>query len=795
MAAPQTCKEFLDVARRSEQIDLTRLDAYLRRQDQTLPPEPKKLARLLVRNGLMTGFQAEQFLLGKFKGFQLDNYRLIDRIGVGGTGTVYLAEHKVMRCPVAVKILSAALADNEAMRARFRREAQAVAALNHPNIVRANDFGRAGTIHYLVMEYIDGPSLQQVIEREGALPVARACDYIRQAAIGLQYAHEAVLVHRDIKPANLLVNSSGTVKILDLGLVRFTPEGEESLTKKFDEHSVMGTADYLAPEQALHLHDADARADIYSLGATFHALLTGKPPFPEGTAPQKLLWHQTRTPTPVCTRRPEVPAEVGNLIAAMMAKVPAQRVQSCAEVAALLEPWCQGTSGTAPSQRLRARVPPAIADSAEPEEQDNDFAEPLAPPVGDLRLGGGQRLLRLLWPAAILAGVVLLLASALFALLGVSGSATSSPSKEGNRDTAERSQKPPDERPDPFETLLADRHRVVETLLPLAERKGDRARGKQVFDKHCAACHAATAPGGRVGPDLGELAASPRQDLLGYILVPRRGTAHSFLVSDVTTTDGRVFTGLLIAPTETSIDVIDSQARRTTLQRAQIKQSAVTTRSLMPYDFEKRLDEGELVDLLAFLTHTGKYQPLPLEGVATSISTLGMFHSEDNLVERLVFSDWKPKWVDGVPFALVDPRGQSRHNVVLLHGPHGTSPPRMPRSVSLPCGKPVKTVHLLGGVCGWGYPFGKVGSVSLIVRLHYQDGQMEDHPLKNGEHLADYIRRVDVPESKFAFDVGGRQVRYLAVHANRSGPVTTIELLKGPDNTAPIVMAVTVEAP
>src|SRR5258708_7843869 len=206
MPAPVTIDDFLDVVRKSNQIDNDRLTAYLEvhRQHGTLPPDPRKLAALLIREGLLTTFQAEQFLLGKYKGFQLGGYRLIERIGSGGTGTVYLAEHEVMRRRVALKILPAQLANDPATLERVRREAQAVAALDHPNIARAYDFRQEGLLHFLVMEYVNGPSLQDVLQRQGPLPVEVACEYIRQAATGLQHAHENNLVHRDVKPANLL---------------------------------------------------------------------------------------------------------------------------------------------------------------------------------------------------------------------------------------------------------------------------------------------------------------------------------------------------------------------------------------------------------------------------------------------------------------------------------------------------------------------------------------------------------------------------------------------------------------
>jgi hypothetical protein len=160
----------------------------------------------------------------------------------------------------------------------------------------------------------------------------------------------------------------------------------------------------------------------------------------------------------------------------------------------------------------------------------------------------------------------------------------------------------------------------------------------------------------------------------------------------------------------------------------------------------------------------------------------------------MIFPDWGPKTFEGVPFTLVDPQGQQVPNIILLNGPNGVLPPKMPKSVTLPCNAPARAIHLLSGVSGWGHPASGVGSVSMIVRLHYADGQREDHELKNGEHFADYIRRVDVPGSKFAFALRGQQLRYLSVQPKRGELIEKIELVKGPDGSSPIVMAVTVES-
>ena len=254
---------------------------------------------MLVHEGVLTHFQAKQFLDGKWRGFSIGKYKVLERLGSGGMGSVYLCEHKLMRRRVAVKVLPTAKAEDPASLERFYREARAVAALDHPNIVRAYDIDQVEKLHFLVMEYVDGASLQEIVKRAGPLDALRAAHYIRQSALGLQHAHEtAGLVHRDIKPANILVDRTGIVKILDMGLARFFNDEEDVLTKKYDE-SVLGTADYLAPEQALDSHSVDIRADIYSLGATFYFCLTGRTPFHEGTVAQKLIWHQTRQPKPI----------------------------------------------------------------------------------------------------------------------------------------------------------------------------------------------------------------------------------------------------------------------------------------------------------------------------------------------------------------------------------------------------------------------------------------------------------------------------------------------------------------
>ena len=215
----------------------------------------------------------------------------------------------------------------------------------------------------------------------------------------------------------------------------------------------------------------------------------------------------------------------------------------------------------------------------------------------------------------------------------------------------------------------------------------------------------------------------------------------------------------------------------------------------MPEGFEKQMSEEELTNLLEFLTNKGRYVPVPLDKYATAISTKGLFHDGDDGPDRMIFPDWKPKVFKDTPFLLTDPQGKSRANIILLNGPFGSLPPKMPKSVSLPCNTAAKSIHLLSGVGGWNFPYDRNKTVSMIVRFNYEDGESENHELLNGVHFADYIRRVDVEGSEFAWILGGQQIRYLSVSPERNEKIKTIDLIKGQDNSSPIVMAVTIELP
>lgn len=361
MPAPASVAELLDLVQKSGVADEARLTPYLAKltQQGKAPTEPSKLAGLLVRDGLLTYFQAEQLLQGKWKRFSIGKYKVLERLGAGGMGQVFLCEHKLMRRRVAVKVLPTAKAAEESSLKRFHREAQAIAAVDHPNIVRAYDIDQDDNLHFLVMEYVDGTNLQDLVKKFGPLDVLRACHYIYGSAVGLQHAHEIGLVHRDIKPGNILLDRSGVVKILDLGLARFFNDSDDNITKQYDEN-ILGTADYLSPEQAEDSHTVDIRSDIYSLGATFYFLLTGSQPFPDGTIPQKLIWHRSREPKPIRSIRPEVPEEVAAVVTKMMAKKPEDRYQTPAGVMEALSPWAS-TPIPPPPDREMPQLSPAVA--------------------------------------------------------------------------------------------------------------------------------------------------------------------------------------------------------------------------------------------------------------------------------------------------------------------------------------------------------------------------------------------------------------------------------------------------
>jgi WD40 repeat protein len=284
-------------------------------------------------------------------------YRALGLLGTGGMGAVYRAEHRLMERLVALKVINRELIDKPAAVDRFDREVKAAARLSHPNIVTAYDAERVGDMHFLVMEFVEGTNLADVVRAQGRLPVAQACDYVRQAALGLQHASQRGMVHRDIKPHNIVLTAEGQAKILDFGLARFLSESRPAgaITEL---GTVMGTPDYMAPEQARDARSADIRADLYSLGCTLYHLLAGHPPFPDGGTIEKLTGHLERLPRPLSEVRGDIPKELARVVERLMAKDPAQRYQTPAEVADALAPFCPGAASPVPVRPHRSRRGP-----------------------------------------------------------------------------------------------------------------------------------------------------------------------------------------------------------------------------------------------------------------------------------------------------------------------------------------------------------------------------------------------------------------------------------------------------
>ncbi len=325
--------------------------------------DPQQLSNELVRQGLLTAWQQDQLLRGQ-TGFVLQKYRLLKPVGKGGMGHVFQAVDDRSQAIVAIKVMARKLTGNQTLVNRFRREIKASSQLNNPHIVRTLDAGRVGNVDFMVMEFVNGDQLDRVTRRIPMLPVGLACEIIRQAATGLQHAHEMKMVHRDIKPANLIIDwaedGAGTIKLMDMGLVRLSSESDQEKTVT-RAGQVMGTPDYMSPEQAWDTTKADIRSDIYSLGCTIFRMLTGRVPFPGENPLQVLMARCSRDAPNPASLRPDLPEPVDQLVSRMMLRDPEARFQTPAEVAAAIAPYCEPLTISS----LKAAAQAADADEAD----------------------------------------------------------------------------------------------------------------------------------------------------------------------------------------------------------------------------------------------------------------------------------------------------------------------------------------------------------------------------------------------------------------------------------------------
>lgn len=309
------------------------------------PQDSAQLLRMLIEQQVLTAYQADELRAGRTSTLVLGNYLIVDKLGQGGMGMVLKARHRRMKRVVALKVLSPAVVDSPGSLQRFQREVEAAAKLAHPNIVQAHDADEVRGTHFLVMEYVAGKDLSHTVKLRGPLPLNAALDCLLQTARGLEYAHRQGVVHRDIKPANLLLDEQGQIKILDMGLARLTGEGEvHDLTAT---GTVMGTVDFMAPEQAVNSRTAGAPADIYSLGCTFYFLLTARPVYGGGSLMARMLAHRDQPIPSIKTLRPEVPVAVDELFARMVAKRPEDRFATMTEVVTATRKCLPAGSSTA----------------------------------------------------------------------------------------------------------------------------------------------------------------------------------------------------------------------------------------------------------------------------------------------------------------------------------------------------------------------------------------------------------------------------------------------------------------
>lgn len=317
--------------------------------------EGDSFARFLVRRKKLSKYQAQAIYQGKERGLVIGKYMLVEEIGGGAMGRVYRAYDRQLKRTVALKRLRSHRRSSDTAVKRFTRESEIVAKLQHPNIVQLYDAGEFGNMHYLVMQYIEGRDLKSLVKEEGPREVDEAIKLILDVARGLDYAHthpDGMVIHRDIKPSNILLSRDGRVTILDMGLARLVQpdEDEEAQDRLTGESQLMGTPEYISPEQVVDARRADHRSDIYSVGCTLYFLLHGTPPFPRDSAIKMLQAHCKDPPPQLFVSGKDVPPELNEAYLKMLAKRPDDRFQAMSDVIAVLE-QCSAIVGSTPGSK------------------------------------------------------------------------------------------------------------------------------------------------------------------------------------------------------------------------------------------------------------------------------------------------------------------------------------------------------------------------------------------------------------------------------------------------------------
>jgi hypothetical protein len=362
MSPPATLAELVDLVRRTGVADDDAVERFRIGRTADELGAAEVVAGAMIRDGLLTPYQVQRLLRGEARGLRIGGrYRVLDKIGGGGMGRVFLCQDNRTGGPVAVKVMAGGLGQDPQATARFHREGRAATRLDHPALVPALDVGADGRQLYLALEFVDGADLYRYVGTCGPLEPATAAYYVARAADALQAAADQGWVHRDVKPHNLMVDRAGRLRVLDLGLAR--PCGDDSshlqVTDPEAADALLGTVDFIAPEQVDDSSGVDGRADIYALGATFYFLLAGRPPLPDGSTGEKLEWLRSNDPVPIREVRPEVPPDMADVLARMMAKDPDDRYQAPREVCAALAAWAE-SAPPVPDPAALVDWPPAV---------------------------------------------------------------------------------------------------------------------------------------------------------------------------------------------------------------------------------------------------------------------------------------------------------------------------------------------------------------------------------------------------------------------------------------------------